>query len=238
MAGTPSSATGSTDLSAIEFPNMQKHNKGRLAALLLLCGGILAVAADGKNSGPDPSDGLGTTGTATKLPVIDDTTQPKKIRLMSWSKRAAVFVKPDDQALRQRLDAMQYKVTQRDGTEPAFRNAYWNNKRKGIYVDIVSGEPLFSSTDKYDSGTGWPSFTRAIDEDALTLHEDRKLIWVRTELRSSLADSHLGHLFDDGPAPTYKRYCINSAALRFVPKEHMEHEGYSEYLSLFTSETD
>ncbi len=133
-----------------------------------------------------------------------------------------------------RLTNMQQYVTQHDGTEPAFDNAYWNNKEPGIYVDIVSGEPLFSSTDKFDSGTGWPSFTKPIKEDNLDTNIDRKLFMPRTEVRSKSADSHLGHVFEDGPKDKGGlRYCINSAALRFVHKDNMEKEGYGEYLYLF-----
>ena len=135
--------------------------------------------------------------------------------------------------LRQRLTPLQYQVTQEEGTEPPFDNAYWNNKAPGIYVDVVSGEPLFASTDKYDSGTGWPSFTRPLVTDNLVERTDYKLLLPRTEVRSKGAGSHLGHVFDDGPAPTGRRYCINSAALRFVPKEGLAAEDYGEFLSLF-----
>lgn len=143
------------------------------------------------------------------------------------------FVKPSDAELRNRLTPLQYEVTQQEGTERPFRNEYWDNKQEGIYVDIVSGEPLFSSTDKFKSGTGWPSFTRPITEHALTEHTDSRFFMKRTELRSSIAESHLGHVFSDGPAPTGLRYCINSASLRFIPREDLEKEGYGEYLSLF-----
>jgi methionine-R-sulfoxide reductase len=146
------------------------------------------------------------------------------------------YTRPSESELRKRLSPVQYEVTQLEGTEPAFNNEYWDNKKPGIYVDVVSGEPLFSSQDKYDSGTGWPSFACPMEPDNILTHTDQKLFMTRTGVRSKHTGSHLGHVFEDGPAPTGLRYCLNSAALRFIPVEQLEQAGYGKYLALFKAD--
>jgi len=151
----------------------------------------------------------------------------------NYSKNGQKYQRPSDAELRKNLTPLQYDVTQKDGTERPFDNSYWDEKREGVYVEVTTGEPLFSSKDKYKSGTGWPSFTQPINSSAVDENTDYKLILPRTEIRSKIGDSHLGHVFDDGPTPTGKRYCMNSASMRFIPKEELVQEGYAELAKLF-----
>jgi len=207
---------------------MWKH---RAVVCLLMVPGAAACSNEVASGRPDPKLAPETSAVSPQGGGASPVASPPAIDPSSAA--AHKFVKPSQAELKQRLTAEQYKVTQEEGTESPFHNEFWNNHAPGIYVDVTTGEPLFSSTDKFESGTGWPSFVRPIDKSRVHEKSDLSLGMGRTEVRSGVGDAHLGHVFDDGPRPTGLRYCINSAALRFIPADKLEAEGYGEYRPLF-----
>jgi peptide-methionine (R)-S-oxide reductase len=212
------------------------------AAFLSKTSAVHAVSADRlPPASMTPSNGAPAAVSDTNPPVTS-ASNPKPATTKAGGQNPTMdwktFHKPSDQELKKELTPTQYEVTQHEGTETPFHNPYWNNHADGIYVDVVSGEPLFSSLDKFESGTGWPSFTKPLDASNVVTKTDNSLFMSRTEVRSVHADSHLGHVFDDGPEPTGLRYCMNSASMRFIPVDSLEAEGYGQYASLFKTKAN